>query len=113
MTEIKQKHSDKKILASDSSREKNKKFLHAVSGDYDLDLVYKEETNHIEKNKVIVNPVNEVFEGSDLVEKMIGIRGTIAQQAFHKKYTDYSVVEELENKHGVYSKKYEISKDYL
>lgn len=85
-----------KLLKSGSFKERNEKFLRAITADYDQNLIFSN-SNKNEKNKIHINPVNEIFSDLDEVGNVMGVRGLISQRAFHKLYSDFRQMKKLKN----------------
>lgn len=106
--EATKKIDDTQILKSEPFRQRSEKFLRAVTGDYENDLIFHEGMNKIQKNTVMINPLNDSMQEEELVKKIIGVRGNIAHEGFHKLFTDPKAINMLERKYsGKENKKYE------
>jgi len=102
----------KEMLSSESFKERNERFLRAITGDYEQELIFTNE-NKNEKKQIKVNVNDQNFDHLSTVEKILAVRGLISLRAFHRIYTDYSAVKKLEKEYGKHSTEYETSKDFL
>lgn len=100
------------LVQSESFKERNERFLRAITGDYEQRLVFSEQDRNLRK-VIEVNASNELFSAKDDVEKIMGIRGLIAHRAFHRIYTDYTAMEKLLNNDAQHTKEYETAKELL
>lgn len=106
------------LLQSDEFKIRNEKYLRAISSRYQNTLSWVKEKdenreNRIEGNEVIVNISEDAFGNETLVEKMMKVRGDIAHLAFHSRFTDFSVLKEIEKKYEKTTYDYQIEEEYL
>jgi len=102
----------KDLISSETFKEKSRKYMKAITGDYDQRLVFSDEET-VTKEEIHVNLEDSIFKDLSQVEKAIGIRGKITQKAFHRLFTDFSVLKELKKKFAGSPKELEANKDYL
>lgn len=102
----------KDLLSSETFKEKSRKYMKAITGDYDQRLVFSDEET-VTEEEIHVNLEDPIFKDLSQVEKAIGIRGKITQKAFHRLFTDFSVLKELKKKFAGSPKELEANKDYL
>lgn len=102
----------KDLLSSETFKEKSRKYMKAITGDYDQRLVFSDEET-VTEEEIHVNLEDPIFKDLSQVEKAIGIRGKITQKAFHRLFTDFSVMKDLKKKFAGSPKELEANKDYL
>jgi len=102
----------KDLLSSETFKEKSRKYMKAITGDYDQRLIFSDE-EIITKEEIHTNLDDPIFDDLSQVEKAIGVRGKITQKAFHRLFTDFSVLKELKKKFAGSPKELEANRDYL
>lgn len=109
-------------IYSDEFRNRNEHFLHAIADDYGYRLLTAkkdkkgnelEVKNEIDGKDVYLNLHDPLYQKMDNTEKMIAMRGIVAHQGFHAKYTDFTVVKKIEEKYEKESFEYNLQRNYL